>query len=370
MLSSPLNLSVTYTNNNLIPNTCLSHSLHHFAERYQLLLKSTRLEHHPSPKLAFITSHRGLQLCSAFHSDNASNFLNSRNHLHSNYLERESSPSEINPDNFFIEQRSDRDKNEMERRMKIGRANKGRIPWNKGKKHTPGTRELISVRTKEALKDPKVRKKMSECPRTLSEETKAKIRVTITQQWRERIKKKRARERFISMWSEGIAQAAKRGGPGENELEWDSYEKMEQEIVLQQLQRSADVAKAKEMAQIRAERRAKAKAEKVKMTLQKQVAKVKGLVKKKKKTKEEKEELAVAHDLKLKQRLTKIHRKRLVNEKVGGRGDRAWERLDIESLKREIRKDDVSLADQIREVNNKRAEVLRNDNFAPNHSSA
>jgi len=141
-----------------------------------------------------------------------------------------------------------------------------------------------------------------------SDETKEKIRKTITRQWRERLKLKKARERFISSWAESIANAAKKGGHGERELDWDSYEKIEKEIALQHLQRSADVAKAKEMAQMRAERRAKAKAEKAKLTLQKRMAKVKGLAKKKptKKSKEEKDELAAAEDLKLKERLTKV----------------------------------------------------------------
>lgn len=137
-----------------------------------------------------------------------------------------------------------------------------------------------------------------------SDQTKAKIRITITQQWKERLKWKRTSERFISKWAESIAKAAKKGGYGQQELDWDSYEKIEKEIALQRIQRSAVRAKAKEMAQIRSERRAKAKAEKVKLTLKKRVAKVKGSAKKK--SKEEKQELAATEDLKLKERLTKV----------------------------------------------------------------
>ncbi|KAI3803518.1 hypothetical protein L1987_31673 [Smallanthus sonchifolius] len=154
MLYTPLNLSVTCTNNNLVPNTCLSQSFHHFLECYRLCLKTAHLDSRVSPGLQFARSFRGLQLPRAFnwspHSEEASNFSELRSQLNSNYLER------FHLDNFVVEKRSDKDKNEIERRQKIGLANKGRVPWNKGKKHTAETRKLISQRTKEALKDPKV----------------------------------------------------------------------------------------------------------------------------------------------------------------------------------------------------------------------
>lgn len=49
------------------------------------------------------------------------------------------------------------DSQETERRRKIGFANKGRTPWNKGKKHSAETRKKIKQRTIEALSDPKVK---------------------------------------------------------------------------------------------------------------------------------------------------------------------------------------------------------------------
>ncbi|GKC10804.1 stress response protein NST1 [Tanacetum coccineum] len=261
-----------------------------------------------SPGLVFVKSSKGLLLRRALHwgphSDESSSFSELRHQFNSSYFDKDPSDKGNHINNFVFEKRSDKDKNEIERRQKIGLANKGKVPWNKGKKHTAETRELIRQRTKEALRDPKVRKKMSECPRTLSDQTKEKIRITITRQWRERQKRKRLSERFISKWAESIATAAKKGGHGQQELDWDSYEKMEREIALQKLQRSADVAKAKEMAQMRAERRRKAKADKVKRTLKKRVEKVKGLVTKK--SKEEKEELGATKDMKLRERLTKV----------------------------------------------------------------
>nr|XP_043624423.1 uncharacterized protein LOC122595995 [Erigeron canadensis] len=353
--SSSLNLYVTRTNNSQVPNSFLSQSFYHFLQSYRLCWKTAHLDFRVSPGLVFVRPFSRMKLCRAFywgtHSEETSSLSELRHQFNSSYLESEQSNNEAH-----FEKRSDRDKNEMQRRQKIGLSNKGRVPWNKGKKHTAETRELISRRTKEALKDPKVRKKMSECPRTLSDQTKAKIRITITRQWRERLKLKRSREKFISKWAESIAEAAKKGGYGQQELEWDSYEKIERQIAFQHLQRSADLAKAKEMAQIRAERRAKAKAEKVKSTLKKKVAKVKGVVKKK--SEEEKEELAAAEDLKLKERLTKIHRKKSVTDQLSSRHQRAWEKLDIELLKRDMRKEDISLADQIRDAKNKKAEVF------------
>lgn len=133
MVSFFRNLSVTYANNSLVPNTCSSQSFYHFV---------TPLDYTLSPNLVYVSSSREGQLRRLFHcnthSNKASNFLESRNQFNSSYLERESTAKETDSDNFFIEQRSDKDKNEMERRMKIGLANRGRVPWNKGKKHTAG----------------------------------------------------------------------------------------------------------------------------------------------------------------------------------------------------------------------------------------
>nr|CAB3460585.1 unnamed protein product [Digitaria exilis] len=47
---------------------------------------------------------------------------------------------------------------EIERRRKIGAANKGQVPWTKGRKWSEEHKKLISQRTTEALRDPKTRK--------------------------------------------------------------------------------------------------------------------------------------------------------------------------------------------------------------------
>ncbi|CAK9134111.1 unnamed protein product [Ilex paraguariensis] len=255
------------------------------------------------------------------------------------------------------------DHKESQRRRKIGLANKGKVPWNKGKRHSAETRERIRQRTKEAMRDPKVRKKMSECPRSLSPQTKARIRSSLRQLWEERLKWKRLREKFSLSWAESIAMAAKKGGGDQQELDWDSYGKMKREMDLEQLQWAADKAKAKEIARIRAERSSQAKAEKMarlaeKRREQEQKAKVRRPIKRKthKKSKEEKEELAVAQELKLKERLTKIHRKKSLNGQVTSQDNRVWEKFDPDNIKRERIQKEVSLADQIRAAKNRRAE--------------
>lgn len=125
-------------------------------ECYRLCLRTTQLDSGVSPGLVFVSSSRGLQLRRAFHWGNPSENIGEFKELNSCYLEGELSAKEINLNKLVAEEKSDINKNEIERRKKIGLANKGRVPWNKGKKHRAETRELISQRTKEALKDPKV----------------------------------------------------------------------------------------------------------------------------------------------------------------------------------------------------------------------
>lgn len=50
--------------------------------------------------------------------------------------------------------------NELLRRKKISEANKGRVPWNKGKRHSTEVKSLIAQRTKEAMARPEVRAKL------------------------------------------------------------------------------------------------------------------------------------------------------------------------------------------------------------------
>ncbi|WOH00261.1 hypothetical protein DCAR_0519619 [Daucus carota subsp. sativus] len=249
---------------------------------------------------------------------------------------------------------------ELLRRRRIGLANKGKVPWNKGKKHSAETRALIRERTRAAMRDPKVKEKMAESPRTHSDQTKDRIRSSIRRLWDERFKERMAGEKLFLAWASRIAEAAKLGGSGEEELDWNSYEKIKREIALEQRQRAVDKVTAKEMGRIRSQRKAQAKAEKLIRLAEKrdvqEKANFKGDKKRKthKKSKEEIEELAVAQELRLKERLIKMHRRKSTAGQLTNQDHRSWEKIDLESVKRDQIHKEVSLADQIRAVKNKR----------------
>ncbi|CAL5405822.1 unnamed protein product [Camellia sinensis] len=155
----------------------------------------------------------------------------------------------------------------------------------------------------------------------------------------------------LSSWAESIAEAAKKGGSDEQELQWDSYDKIKEEIAFQQRQWAADQAKAKEMETIRA---AQAKIVKMgrlaqKRKEQEQQAKARGEMKRE------------THKIRGRKRrvshCSTIHkRKSLTNGQITCEDQRAWEKLDLEFIKREHTRREVSLADQIRAARNKRVE--------------
>ena len=108
-------------------------------------------------------------------------------------------------------------------------------------------------------------------------------------------------EKLILSWAESIAKAAKKGGSGQPELDWDSYNKIKQEMVLNQLQWAAEKAKVKETKKLRARLAHKRKEQEEKV-------RARGEIKRKtnRKSKEDKDDLAVAEESKLKQKLIKV----------------------------------------------------------------
>ncbi|KAK6154290.1 hypothetical protein DH2020_008538 [Rehmannia glutinosa] len=320
----------------------------------------------PCVALGIFSSFKGPYSCRAMdkgiYSRRTPHVLESCKGVKSDLSEEPNLTEKIQVDSQYQESVDMEDDKEIQRRIKIGHRNKGKVPWNKGRKHSEETRERIRRRTKEALKDPKVRKKMSEAPRVLSDQTKVKIRASLTSLWEKRLKWKRSREKFLQSWAESIAKAAKLGGSDQQELDWDSYDKLKREIALQQIHQTAE-KRAKEMARIRAQRAAEAKAEKMARLAEKrrereENAKARGasIRKRNKKSKEEKERLAEFQEEKLKERLMKIHKKKSAINQVSNQHQRPWEKFDLDFAKG-LQKE-TSLADQIRFAKNRRSEQL------------
>ncbi|KAH9763788.1 Histone-lysine N-methyltransferase H3 lysine-79 specific-like protein [Citrus sinensis] len=331
-----------------------------------------------SPSSMYLNSSR-LQHIGALHMrvdiGNRSNFC----HFHESKLcigssEMATCDEEARVDVFseYIDGFWDMDQTEKERRRKIGLANKGRVPWNKE------TCARIKQRTREALRNPKVRKKMGEHPIAHSDESKARISSALKHVWGKRLRWKQLGEKFLLTWSESIAKAAKDGGNDQQELDWDSYDKIKQEMALQRLQWAVGRAKAKEMAKKQA---ALARAEKAAL---KEAEKIAKLAEKKKeredkaKTRREmkrkagrRSEKGVSPGLKLMKRLIKIHKKKsvagpvIIPENIGDLHIRAWEKLDIGLVKKEKMQSETSLADQIRAAKEKRMESVTREVLQP-----
>ncbi|GMH05593.1 hypothetical protein Nepgr_007433 [Nepenthes gracilis] len=245
---------------------------------------------------------------------------------------------------------------ETQRRRKIGQANKGRVPWNKGRKHSAETCARIKQRTIEALRDPKVRRKMSEALRAHSDIVKKKIGISLRRLWGERLKWKQLGEKFYLLWTESIAEAARKGGIDEEELDWGSYEKKKIEIDVQQLHQAAEKAMKKKMKQIRAQERARKKARLAKEKEHEDRDKIKR--QKRKKTHKGK---AITRESKLSAWLTQIHREKSINRQhviqseVMVSNYPILEKVDLKLMEKEKIQNKVSFADQIRAAKSKRS---------------
>lgn len=136
-----------------------------------------------------------------------------------------------------------------ERGMRIRNGNKGKVPWNKGRKHSPETLALIRERTKKAMQDPKVRKKLLNCAHPRSEHMKMKIGMAVSKAHEERRKNMKFQKTCLLEWEDNIAEAARIGSYREEKLQWNTYvilkEKMRQEW-LQALQMQKAMRKCKD----------------------------------------------------------------------------------------------------------------------------
>ncbi|XP_062180598.1 uncharacterized protein LOC133884997 isoform X2 [Phragmites australis] len=127
-------------------------------------------------------------------------------------------------------------KKEIERRRKIGAANKGKVPWTKGRNWSEEHKKLIKQRTTEALSDPKVRKKMLGHRQLHRQASKDKISAALRKIWERRIVSVKSRQKVLQIWSNSIAKAAKEGDHSQDKLDWDSYDRIKSEMTSMFLQ--------------------------------------------------------------------------------------------------------------------------------------
>ncbi|KAH9625718.1 hypothetical protein KSS87_007914 [Heliosperma pusillum] len=254
-----------------------------------------------------------------------------------------------------------RELRETLRRRRIGMANKGKIPWNKGRKHTQETCARIKERTREAMRDLKVRRRMSEAPRTHSEQSKKKIGSSLKHIWAKRLKLKRSKEKFFDSWAESIAEAAKKGGIDEEKLCWDSYEIQKNEIAFQRRQQNETKAKKMVIPKIQAVRRARERAQNMALLGENKLdhsqhsgePRAKQKVTRRCKTRNKNKEM-------FKSRLTKIKEKKLVEESFRSHSGvmsnlhSALEKFDIDTIKEERKRKTMSLAEQIQAAKSRR----------------
>ncbi|XP_043719933.1 uncharacterized protein LOC122667634 isoform X2 [Telopea speciosissima] len=128
------------------------------------------------------------------------------------------------------------DERERLRRMRISKANKGNVPWNKGRKHSAETLRRIKERTKLAMQDPKVKMKLTNLGHAQSEETRMKIGVGVRIGWQRRREKLLVQETCNFEWQNLIAEASREGYSGEEELHWDSYRLLDEKLAQEWLE--------------------------------------------------------------------------------------------------------------------------------------
>ncbi|KAH7296049.1 hypothetical protein KP509_26G006800 [Ceratopteris richardii] len=118
------------------------------------------------------------------------------------------------------------DEHERLRRERIGRANKGKVPWNKGKHHKPETIARLRERNKIVMADPKMRERLRQFSHPQSQETREKIRTFM----KSRMEFERRQLTIVQEWKDSVASLARRGILGDDELQWDSYQKLKKEL--------------------------------------------------------------------------------------------------------------------------------------------
>ncbi|XAR49823.1 hypothetical protein NMG60_11003976 [Bertholletia excelsa] len=122
------------------------------------------------------------------------------------------------------------DEREKLRRTRISKANKRKTPWNKGKKHSPETLQRIRERTRLAMQDPKVKMKLANLGHAQSKETRIKIAIGVRMGWKRRLQRQMLQKTCHFEWQNLIAEASKMGFIGQKELQWNSYNILDEQL--------------------------------------------------------------------------------------------------------------------------------------------
>ncbi|XP_048140189.1 uncharacterized protein LOC115744780 isoform X2 [Rhodamnia argentea] len=145
------------------------------------------------------------------------------------------------------------DEREKLRRMRISKANKGNTPWNKGKKHSAETLQRIRERTRLAMQNPKVKMKLINLGHAQSEKTRMKIGAGVRMGWQRRREKLMVQETCYHEWQNLIAEASRIGYVGEEALQWDSYDMLNEQLEREWLE---SVEQRKKMPRLKGSKRA------------------------------------------------------------------------------------------------------------------
>ncbi|KAB2007774.1 hypothetical protein ES319_D10G053900v1 [Gossypium barbadense] len=161
--------------------------------------------------------------------------LPSRISFHVGHLENHS--GKLQPESWKTGDSDDElDEREKLRRMRISKANKGNTPWNKGRKHSAETLQRIRERTKLAMQNPKVKMKLVNLGHAQSKETREKIGEGVRMGWERRREKLMLQETCHFEWMNLIAEASRKGYLGEEELRWDSYKILDEQLTKEWLE--------------------------------------------------------------------------------------------------------------------------------------
>ncbi|KAL4386116.1 hypothetical protein GQ457_09G004780 [Hibiscus cannabinus] len=175
-------------------------------------------------------------------------------HNNKSQLGGNSSPSSTQPEPLETGDSDDEvDEREKLRRMRISKANKGNTPWNKGRKHSAETLQRIRERTRLAMQNPKVKMKLANLGHAQSEATKSKIGVGVRMGWERRRGKLTLQETCHFEWMNLIAEASRKGYCGEEELQWDSYKILDEQLTKEWLE---SVEQRKSTARVKGSKRA------------------------------------------------------------------------------------------------------------------